>query len=96
MALCGSPPDPPGRDPDTCSCLVFHPPATEYHLGLLKAKLAKYDYEKKDGLPYKTAHALSLVIIGIFAVPAVICFAVLWGVLGITDKLLDKLGGEGS
>ena len=50
----------------------------------------------KDGLPYKTAHALSLVIIGIFAVPAVICFAVLWGVLGITDKLLDKLGGEGS
>ena len=52
--------------------------------------------KKKDGLPYKTAHALSLVIIGIFAVPAVICFAVLWGVLGITDKLLDKLGGEGS
>lgn len=36
------PPDPPGRDPDTCSYLVLHPPATEYHLGLLKAKLAKY------------------------------------------------------
>lgn len=43
---------------------------------------------------YKVAHALSLVVIGIFAVPAVICFAVLWGVMGVTDKLLDKLGGE--
>ena len=42
---------------------------------------------------YKAAHALSLVVIGIFAVPAVICFAVLWGVMGVTDKLLDSLGG---
>ena len=50
--------------------------------------------KRKDKLPYKTAHALSLVLIGIFAITAVICFAVLWGVLGITDKLLDKLGGE--
>lgn len=50
--------------------------------------------KRKDKLPYKAAHAFSLVLIGIFAVPAVICFAVLWGVLGITDKLLDRLGGE--
>lgn len=50
--------------------------------------------KKAKNLPYKAAHTLSLVIIGIFAVPAVICFAVLWGVMGVTDKLLDKLGGE--
>ena len=50
--------------------------------------------KNKDKISYKTVHALSLVVIGIFAVPAVICFAVLWGVLGVTDKLLDKLGGD--
>lgn len=49
---------------------------------------------KRKSVFYKAAHALSLVLIGAFAVPAVICFALLWGVLGATDKLLDKLGGE--
>lgn len=29
------------RDRFSCS-FIFNPPATEYHLGLLKAKLAKY------------------------------------------------------
>ena len=52
--------------------------------------------KKKGGLPYKNAPALSLVIIGIFSGAGVVCVAVLWGVLGIPDKLLDKLGGEGS
>ncbi len=50
--------------------------------------------KKSKKLSYKAARTLSLVVIGIFAVPAVICFAVLWGVMGVTDKLLDKLGGE--
>ncbi|MDE6032086.1 MAG: hypothetical protein K2G32_10740 [Oscillospiraceae bacterium] len=50
--------------------------------------------KKAKRLPYKAAHTLSLVVIGIFAIPAVICFAVLWGVMGVTDKLLDKLGGD--
>lgn len=54
----------------------------------------KINMKKAKRLPYKAAHTLSLVIIGIFAVPAVICFAVLWGVMGVTDKLLDKLGGD--
>ncbi|XP_036051128.1 developmentally-regulated GTP-binding protein 2 [Onychomys torridus] len=42
LILCGSTSDPSGGDPDSYFCLDLHPPATEYHLGLLKAKLAKY------------------------------------------------------
>jgi hypothetical protein len=34
--------DPPGGDFGHLFCFALHPLATEYHLGLLKAKLAKY------------------------------------------------------
>ncbi|MDE7195204.1 MAG: hypothetical protein K2O14_14740 [Oscillospiraceae bacterium] len=49
--------------------------------------------KRKGKITYKAVHAISFVVIGIFAVPAVICFAALWGVMGVTDKLLDRLGG---
>lgn len=42
MAPCGSTSGLSDGDPDSYFCPALHPPATEYHLGLLKAKLAKY------------------------------------------------------
>lgn len=50
--------------------------------------------KRKRNLIYKAAHAASLVIIGILAVPAIIFFTVLWAALGLTDKLLERLGGD--